>query len=200
MMHDGELFELPTSARRTGENGSSLWPTPDAGTFNTSESVESFEARRARIAAMGINGNGMGTPLGIAVKLWPTPTSTDHKASGVAGYSTESGRHSGTTPTDAVVRKLWATPTNSMATMGDMEQASTAGNGSSRKPYESKGSLNPVWVEALMGFPQGWLDGLLDQGKHNTNGNRRARSKKPTTEPRNSERSATQLSRKSRKK
>jgi hypothetical protein len=30
IMRNGELFELPTLALRTDENGSSLWPTPDA--------------------------------------------------------------------------------------------------------------------------------------------------------------------------
>lgn len=39
-----------------------------------------------------------------------SPTATDAKASGAAGYSTESGRHSGTTLTDAAVRQ-WPTPT-----------------------------------------------------------------------------------------
>lgn len=42
--------------------------------------------------------------------LWPTATATDSKASGAAGYSTASGRHSGTTLTDAAVRQ-WPTPT-----------------------------------------------------------------------------------------
>lgn len=41
---------------------------------------------------------------------WPTPTSGDAKESGAAGYSTDSGRHSGTTLTDAAVRR-WPTPT-----------------------------------------------------------------------------------------
>lgn len=40
---------------------------------------------------------------------WPTATATDANASGSAGYSTASGRHSGTTLTDAAVRG-WATP------------------------------------------------------------------------------------------
>lgn len=40
---------------------------------------------------------------------WPTPTASDSNSSGAACYSTESGRHSGTTLTDAAVR-LWATP------------------------------------------------------------------------------------------
>jgi DNA (cytosine-5)-methyltransferase 1 len=37
-------------------------------------------------------------------RLWPTPTATDCKASGGAAYGTESGRHAGTTLTDAIVR------------------------------------------------------------------------------------------------
>lgn len=39
--------------------------------------------------------------------MWPTATSTDSKSSGAAGYSTDSGRHSGTTLTDAT--KMWPT-------------------------------------------------------------------------------------------
>jgi hypothetical protein len=51
-------------------------------------------------------------------QLWPTATATatatDAKASGAAGYSTESGRHSGTTLTDAVVRTgLYPSPSAS---------------------------------------------------------------------------------------
>lgn len=39
---------------------------------------------------------------------WPTSTGTDAKSSGASGYSTESGRHSGTTLTDAI--REWPTP------------------------------------------------------------------------------------------
>lgn len=49
---------------------------------------------------------------GSSSSLWPTATATDSKASGAAGYSTSSGRHSGTTLTDAAVRLAeWPTPT-----------------------------------------------------------------------------------------
>lgn len=40
------------------------------------------------------------------VALLPTPTASDSVGSGSAGYSTDSGRHSGTTLTDALVRNL----------------------------------------------------------------------------------------------
>jgi hypothetical protein len=42
------------------------WPTPSAGNFNDGESLESFDARKARQKAKGINGNGMGDSLAIA--------------------------------------------------------------------------------------------------------------------------------------
>jgi hypothetical protein len=51
-----------------------LLPTPAAGNFNDTESLESWQARRDRQKQLGRNGNGIGMPLGIAVRLLPTPT------------------------------------------------------------------------------------------------------------------------------
>jgi len=50
-----------------------MWPTPDAGAFNDGQTIEAYQARKAREIAKGYNGNGGGTPLAMAVKLWPTP-------------------------------------------------------------------------------------------------------------------------------
>lgn len=53
-----------------------LLPTPAAGNFNDGEDLASWEARRQRNLAKGVNGNGQGTPLPVAVaKLFRTPTS-----------------------------------------------------------------------------------------------------------------------------
>jgi len=65
------------------------------------------------------------------VRMYPTPTVGDAKASGASGYSTDSGRHSGITLTDAICGE--------------------AASGRS-------GKLNPSWVEWLMGWPIGWTD------------------------------------------
>jgi len=46
---------------------------------------------------------------GTGSSSWPTAVAGDSKSCGAAGYSTESGRHSGTTLTDAC--RHWATPT-----------------------------------------------------------------------------------------
>jgi hypothetical protein len=57
-------------------------------------------------------------------------------------------------------RQRWATPTDSMATMQDQEQAQTAGNSPDRPKYGSleKRRLNPRFVCWLMGFPLGWTE------------------------------------------
>jgi hypothetical protein len=55
-----------------------MLPTPNAGLFNDGESPDSWMARRKRIKAKGINGNGMGMPLSIAAQLL-TPTANDWK-------------------------------------------------------------------------------------------------------------------------
>lgn len=126
----------------------SAWPTPAAMNPNDGEGVETWLARRERLKQTQQNGNGCGTPLSIAVQLEsasarPTPTATDAKASGAAGYSTASGRHSGTTLTDATVGPRGP------------ESRSTSG--------KSRARLNHRWVAQLLGFPSDWLDGIAEQ-------------------------------------
>lgn len=67
----------------------------------------------------------------------PTPTAGDAKASGAAGYSTSSGRHSGTTLTDVVTG------------------AASSGR---------RGKLNPRFVEWMMGLPPGFSDPTDSEG------------------------------------
>lgn len=69
--------------------------------------------------------------LGRWVTRLPSPTAGDAKGSGAAGYSTESGRHSGMTLTDAVT--------------------GAASEGRS-------GILSPRLSEWLQGLPDGWTD------------------------------------------
>lgn len=134
------------------------WPTPDAGMFNTSESVESFEARRARVKATGINGNGMGTPLAMAVKMWPTPRAAAPRVSGAQSHA---------------LANYAVTGTLSVLTL---EEAISKHDSDTKR-------LSPAWVETLMGFPPGWTDGPPVPARRNTNGSRRGRSKKQSTEP-----------------
>jgi hypothetical protein len=95
------------------------------------------------------------------MREWPTPTSKDHAQSGAAGYSTASGRHSGTTLTDATARD-WPTATQRDWKDGACRDANVPTNGLlGRAVPRTTGSrharLNPAWVEVLMGYPVGWV-------------------------------------------
>lgn len=158
----------------------SLLPTPSGmNAANDPGSVESWVARRDRMLALGINGNGIGTPLGVAVQLPPTTTSKDSQASGSAGY----GGHDFSTLTDATVRQpshwgkyaaaiaRWETvtraapePTN--ITDGYLKALAKRLARQHAKPVGMRGSLKPRrqlaarFSEWMMGVPLGWITGV----------------------------------------
>jgi hypothetical protein len=76
--------------------------------------------------------------------------------------------HSGTSLTDAI--REWPTPSasdygssNNGCPHDGREAYATAGKPSlSTSARAAGGTLNPAWVEALMGFPLGWTDGPRD--------------------------------------
>lgn len=118
-----ERPSLETMAAR-GE----LWPTATASDGKSGATLNTY---------------GNSRPL-REVALWPTATASDANSSGSAAYSTASGRHAGTTLTDATVR----TP--------GPHSAETSTGGASGSPPEERQQLSPEFVEALMGFPAGW--------------------------------------------
>jgi hypothetical protein len=150
---------------------SSMWQTPMSRDWKSGAASQKTHSKNSR-------------PLNEIVRLWPTPHgfSPDGKTNGPSGN--ELGR--------AVNKRTFPTPSSSMITMGDMEQARYAGNNSMRPPYSevNGGSLNPTWVEWLMGFPIGWTDSkawetpssrksLTSSGKRSTRSRRKAKLKAP---------------------
>jgi hypothetical protein len=113
-MQSGIAYRLVPSAPLTDVIECGLWPTPDAAAANVREDPKTWLARQERLKAKGYNGNGAGMPLGIAAKLWPTPTAGDSKASG--SRNTENSKaHAGISLTDAVRQdggrgRMWPTP------------------------------------------------------------------------------------------
>lgn len=103
-------------------------------------------------------------PLNVVASLWPTSTAMDSESSARQGYVGKG--NPGTTLTDAA-RNF---PTPSASDYGSSQNGICAGkpsggpeslstrarNGS--LPGGGKGSLNPIFVEALMGWPLGWTD------------------------------------------
>lgn len=126
MWDAGAVYELQSSALPTLESGSSSWPTASASVANDGEGLESWEARKVKNQAKGINGNGMGTPLTIAAQQWPTPNA--HNATGArgAGFELTDGHYR---PHDLVkATDVWRTP-DSPASGGPRNRQDSIGNG-----------------------------------------------------------------------
>lgn len=186
----GDCLERSKSEHLTAESAfsSSAWPTPDCtmrpheGNVRLLRNAVDLGLPKSEADAM--LGRDISLPQG-KLPLWPTATAGDSKSSGSAKYQTSSGRHAGTTLTDAVVRK-WPTPTARDFKSGLTSEATHQRNSrplnetvvnyptptvgdSDKQPTDSlhhlvigkgpgshPGQLNPEWVEALMGFSQGW--------------------------------------------
>jgi hypothetical protein len=121
-----------------------MWPTPRAGNPGSRKP-----------------GTG-GKVLNEEVKKWPTPTSRDHKDTGKA---VQEGR----VPVNALLgRAVWPTPSacSRVGVTGGGHSGLAGGSGNRQKLYNLLGkkegkkmgsqSLNPDWVEWLMGLPVGW--------------------------------------------
>lgn len=129
---------MSSGSTRSQEPGSSSVRT--SGATSPRASIKSWKT----LPKWGAMSGGECSPLedwelltsGSGCSSWPTPTVGDSKRSGAAGYSTESGRHSGITLTD----------------QADRLAPKTLGDGCP----PSFGQLNPLFVEALMGLPLGW--------------------------------------------
>ena len=151
MCFQREAAGLTAAERHTSGGGSSFsrneYPTPSASRYGTSQNEGKVSHFRP----------SAGTPsLDTWAKTWPTPTAGDAKSSGAAGYSTASGRHSGTTLTDAA-----------SGARGPLAQTTTT-DGTTTSTPEGRPQLSADFVEALMGFPPGWSIATIGSGPSET--------------------------------
>ena len=151
MTADGQCWELPTLERRTSATGSGLWPTPTCP--NGGRSVAHVTDWRSERTAYTADGKKVQVDLAQAVKHWPTPT--------VCGNYNRKGASATSGDGLATAVQMWRTPSASV-----VEPKSTVVKLTGRKPSDPQvgladqvgGSLNPTWVEWLMGWPLGWTD------------------------------------------
>jgi hypothetical protein len=146
-------------------DGSRLLPTPVAGVFNDGESVSSWLARRERQKQLGRNGNGIGTPLTVAVALLPTPLATDgaHERSPQLGGKRPSGAKRQTGLPEVIVHRiagqaqqggarLLPTPDTGCSPHGHGRRGGRAGNG-----HQSGASLDTAAASLAPGSrASGW--------------------------------------------
>jgi len=106
------------------------------------------------------------TEFGSSDEIWPTPTARDYKGARKPETLKAVGRDAKNSLPDAVRSGLWPTPTASdnrdrghkgmPAIKRRMEKGKQLNL--SMVVSETSGSLNPQWVEWLMGYPEGWTD------------------------------------------
>jgi hypothetical protein len=136
-MRNGIAYRLPPLVPLTGGTGSGLWRTPDASIV-TGEAANA-EDRKRQGHAIGLH-DQVNTP-----SMWPTPTSRDWKDGSAQACSN--------VPANSLLgREIHRFPTPGGTRPNDTDQIS------GRLANQIGGSLNPTWVEWLMGFPLGWTD------------------------------------------
>ncbi len=156
LMRDGECWVQPMLALRTSGTESGLWPTPNVPNGGRSLAHVTEWSESGRTAYH--NGKKVQVGLESAVKLWPTPLANSHTGAG-HGPNKKGGMNLQT----AV--KRWPTPVASMH-KGSSPASLTRKSGKSRENdrldhalmASDGGSLNPQWVEWLMGWPIEWTD------------------------------------------
>ena len=157
------LFQLAPSMPRTEETESGLLHTPTAKANQMSPDMQKrgsgwgpkMWATPAAADCQGTTGGGQGKSLRTDVRMWPTPQAADHK-------NMDTARE----PMLSSEVKLWPTPRAS-EWKGTGPLGSKSHNHRLEKGYldatvqersQVSGSLNPAWVEWLMGYPEGWTD------------------------------------------
>ena len=154
----GEYSQRKKLAHLTNASASSYWPTPTLhGNYN-------------RKGASQNSGDGLETA--VKKELWPTPTAMTG-GTGVAP-SHENGGHGwniGAAVNDSLSdkpKRQWPTPStrdhkggykggrirNGKVSMDTLDVAVQHTNNKD----QTSGTLNPTWVEWLMGLPTGWTD------------------------------------------
>ena len=172
MTADGQCWELPMSARRTSATvfGFSL-PTPVASD-GTTGAVIGLEDR-FYVTATGmprkVNRRGVDGSVGLArlVRMWPTPAaSLGPKGGRVTPWKAREG---GTLIEALSARTRWTAARGQrrfrtpMASDGKTSRRETLADRMAKRQQirlshqvAAGGSLNPEWVEWLMGWPLGW--------------------------------------------
>jgi len=151
MMRNGTVYPLQPLAPITKGTASGSWPTPTR--HNAKEMGYPAEYTR--------NTLGLGTVI-LKPHLWPTPTTSSGGPNHQSAAVNERGH--GINLAGAVQK--WPTPQASdHRDRGCMEDPSIQrriklgkqiGLSTVVKEHRECGTLNPTWVEWLMGFPIGW--------------------------------------------
>jgi DNA (cytosine-5)-methyltransferase 1 len=152
---------MPISLNDQVKHPNLMWPTPSAGMHKQDVNDDGRYAR-------DIKKKGYQVMLPAAVKLWPTPRARDYK-DGESVPPSRVKKPSLATLGQSV--RMWPTPraalgmsmrlTENMAKLRHKKYLETEvayHEHKSKAPGTGGGTLNPTWVEWLMGYPLGHTD------------------------------------------
>ena len=138
------LYQLQASVPRIAETESGLWRTPDA--LSGGSNLPGIK----KALNQGHLKRPSGQPIQIRLhdqvrekRLWPTPTSTER-----SGINPKTGKGAGLSR----AAKMWPTPREFMYKDSKIDR------GKSNLGEVVGGTLNPTWVEWLMGYKAGYTD------------------------------------------
>lgn len=131
MTRGGELFPLKTPALHTNGSEYGFWPTPQAIDANGNGRAPRLKKDCNRDPQKK---GSWRADLKDAVLKWPTPRSSDGSHGGMV--TPREGRE-GENLIEAVSKRMFPTPTQSMMTMQDMNQARFSGADPRRPKYKA---------------------------------------------------------------
>ena len=159
------VFQLRASVRTTKEKESGLWLTPST-TVISNRSPEAMEKRkkfRESIGRKTVNPGNLAEQIQYGnkttdMKMWSTPQSTDGTRVNQIRHPSElseKAKKGGCSNLREQV--MWRTPDNMAGRPTGKMQKMLGNHPEVRKPLGG-GTLNPMWVEWLMGYPPGFTD------------------------------------------
>lgn len=151
---DREVATMRLSDQVLEEQGRGiLLPTPAAMNPNDEEDLDNWLERRARVKESKQNGNGFGTPLGVAVRLLPSPRASEGEKGGpnMRGSKGDLMLSSAVTQ-QAIEWGQYAPAVHRWEAITRAAPAPTLADG-----RDGNHRLNAAFAEWMMGLPAGWV-------------------------------------------
>jgi hypothetical protein len=151
LMRDGACWEQTMSVPRIEESASGFWATPTTMDSLPPKSAEALH-REATVARPGRSKPSNLRDQVSNQHMWPTPT--------VCGNYNKKGASKNAGDGLATAVMNWPTPAARDYRHPNAKSYAERGGGSKGEqlPNAVGGTLNPDWVEWLMGWPIGWTD------------------------------------------
>jgi hypothetical protein len=127
-----------------------LLPTPLTIAVSTAKAEQTYQRDIERVG-----GPTWQAVLAVAERKWPTPQASDNRPRATAASTARRVEIGKQVSLEAAV-KFWPTPTAHNAKEGGFP--SEYERNTPTLAAQAGGSLNPTWVEWLMGWPLGWTD------------------------------------------